>query len=285
MSPVSASTDTPVSDPRDGFFFARAFRGGGYLLKGWGFVGKHPGLFKHCLAPLAINLVVFVGVAIGLYFFYGDLVNLIWAKPASWFARIFWYLLYVFIFLLVMLIVYVAFFVVQAILSAPFNDLLSERVEHLAYGHEPPAFSWPRFTRVLGRTLAHETVKLGIWVGVMLPLFLLNLAIPVLGPLLFLGGGFFVTATFLGYNYMDYCMGRREWELGRKWRTLRANGALSFGFGAAIAGALLVPVLGILCVPMAAVGGTLLFCDLERVGSFADGEVAPKRGAAPPPVL
>ena len=42
---------------------------------------------------------------------------------------------------LVLLLSYVAFFVVQAILSAPFNDLLSERVEQLAYGNEPPPFS------------------------------------------------------------------------------------------------------------------------------------------------
>jgi CysZ protein len=264
-----------MKDPRDGGALTRLFRGFGYLFEGWGFVfGKHPSLLKHCLLPLAINLLVFSGVAVGLYFFYGDLVNLIWAKPTSWFTRILWYLLYVFIFLVVMLIVYVAFFVVQAILSAPFNDLLSEKVEHLAYGLEAPKFSWGRFSRSLGRTVLHELIKLGIWIGIMLPLFLLNLVIPVLGPMLFLVVGFWVTATFFGYDYLDYSMGRREWSFSRKWKVLRENRALTFGFGSSIAVALLIPVVGILCVPMVAVGGTLLFCDLERAGAFAEAEAA-----------
>jgi CysZ protein len=287
-----AAPARPRPDPRQGHLFVRMARGFGYLFEGWGFVlGKHPSLIKHCLMPLAINLLVFVLAAIGLYYFYGDLVNLIWARPGSWFLRIFWYLFYVFIFLLVILIAYVGFFVVQAILSAPFNDLLSERVEQLVAGETPPPFSLARFSRIILRTVLHELARLGIWIGVMLPLFLLNLVLPFFGPLIFLVGGFYVTATFFGYTYLDYSMSRREWSFGRKWKVLLANRGLTFGFGSSLATALLVPVAGILCVPMAAVGGTLMFCDLERAGAFLEpGPVQPQKapasspdGAAPPP--
>jgi CysZ protein len=290
---MSLGTEQPASssvpsrpEPRQGHLFARMARGFGYLFEGWGFVlGKHPSLIKYCLLPLAINLLVFVLVGLGLYFFYGDLVNLIWAKPASWFWRIFWYLFYVFIFLLVVLIAYVAFFVVQAILSAPFNDLLSERVEQLVAGEVPPAFSLARFSRIILRTILHELARLGIWIGVMLPLFLLNLVLPFFGPLLFLVLGFYVSATFFGYTYLDYSMSRREWSFGRKWKVLLANRALTFGFGSSLAVALLVPVAGILCVPMTAVGGTLMFCDLERAGAFAAFEPpAPAASSSPPDV-
>jgi CysZ protein len=269
IGPPSVAAPTASIDPRSGSAAARFARGFGYLFRGWSFVlGNHPRLILLCLLPLLINILVFCGMLVALYYFYGDLVNLIWAKPASWFVRIFWYLFYVFIFLLVMLMAYGAFFVVQALLSAPFNDLLSEHTERLAYAHDPPPFSMARLTRNLGRTLLGELTKLTVYLLIIGPLFLMNLILPLVGPALFLSVGFYLTATFFGYDYLDFCMARREWPLGRKWRVLRANQGLMLGFGSALALALLMPVFGILCVPMAAVGGTLLFCDLERAGAF-----------------
>lgn len=263
--------ERPVQDPREGGAFARLFRGAGYVAQGWSFVfSRHPSLLKLCLLPLLINLVVFGGVAVGLYFYYGDIVNWIWARPDSWIVRIVWYLLYVFIFLLVVLLAYVAFFVVQAILSAPFNDLLSERTEQLAYGKEPPAFSLGFMLKGLGKTLVHELAKLGIFLAIIVPLFLLNFVIPVVGPVVFLFVGFYVSAIFFAYDFMDFCMARRDWTFGQKWKVLKQNRALTVGFGSALAGALLIPVFGLLCIPMAAVGGTLLFCDMEQSGGFVE---------------
>jgi CysZ protein len=262
-------TQREPRDPTPGGRVARFFRGAGYLAEGWNFVfSRHPTLLKLCLLPLLINLVVFVGVGIALYFYYGDIVNLIWARPDSWLVRILWYLLYIFIFLLVLLLGYITFFVLQAILSAPFNDLLSERTESLAFGQEPPPLTASRFLLGLGKTVAHELIKLGIYLAFIIPLFLLNLVIPVVGPLLFLFVGFYISSVFFAYDFMDYSMGRRMWSFGEKWRALKKHRALTVGFGAALAGALLIPVFGLLCVPMAAVGGTLLFCDLERSGAF-----------------
>jgi CysZ protein len=257
-------------DPREGGAVVRLFRGFGYLFQGWGFVfGQHPSLIKYCLAPLLINLVVFAAVAFGLYHYYGELVAWIWARPDSWLLRLLWYAMYIFILAAVVLLAYFTFFVVQSILSAPFNDLLSERVEALAFGREPPAFSSRRLLRDLGLTLLHELAKLSIYAAVMVPLFLVNLVVPVIGTALFAVGGGYMTAVFFAYDFLDYSMARRGWRFGRKWGTLRAHRALTLGFGGSLATALLVPVIGLLCVPMAAVGGTLLFCDLERAGAFA----------------
>jgi CysZ protein len=119
----------------------------------------------------------------------------------------------------------------------------------------------------LGRTLLHETSNLAIYLAVIAPLFLLNLLVPVIGPALFLIGGFYISATFFAYDFMAFCMARRRWQFRHKWSFLKQNKALTFGFGSALATALLVPVLGLVCMPMAAVGGTLLFCDLDRAGA------------------
>jgi len=254
-------------------------RGAGYLAQGFGFVfSRHPSLIKYCLLPLLINLLVFVGVGVGLYFYYGDIVSWIWARPDSWLMRILWYLLYVFIFLVVILLSYLTFFVLQAILSAPFNDLLSERTEKLAFGHEPPPFSVGFLLKGLGKTVAHEVAKMGLYVAVMVPLLLLSVLATVLSPVVSVVG-FYFTAIFFAYDFMDFSMGRRLWSFSRKWGALKKNRALTFGFGAALAGALLIPVFGLLCLPMAAVGGTLLFCDLDSVGAFDEAPKAQQSGA------
>jgi CysZ protein len=267
----SVKTEREMVDPRQGGVVTRFFRGAGYLAQGWGFVfSRHPALLKYCLLPLLINILVFTGVGVALYFYYGDIVNWIWARPDSWIVRILWYVLYIFIFLLVVLLSYVAFFVVQALLSAPFNDLLSERAELLAYGKEAPPFTVGIFLKGLGKTLVHELAKLSIYLAIIIPLFLLNLVIPVVGPLLFLFFGGYISAIFFAYDFMDFCMARRDWTFGKKWRVLKQNRALTVGFGAAMHGALLIPIFGFLCIPMAAVGGTLLFCDLEGNGALED---------------
>lgn len=269
------------ADPRRGNAIVRIFRGFGYLFEGWAFVfSRHPSLLKFCLLPLLINILVFSGVAVSLYFYYGDLVALIWAKPETWLLQILWYLAYIFIFLIILLLAYLAFFIVQALLSAPFNDLLSERVEILTTGEEPPAFSWDRLIRGLGKTMLHELAKLGIWVAIMAPAFLVSF-VPVIGKPVFAVIGFYITATFFAYDYIDYSMARREWTFKEKRALLKQNRALSFGFGSSLAVALLIPVVGLLCVPMAAVGGTLLFCDLQWAveNDGGEGEDAAPSGA------
>ncbi len=257
-------------DPRQGNTATRLARGFGYLFKGWGFVLKHPSLIKYCLLPFLINLVVFAGVAALFIYTYDDLIALIWAKPVSSLARIFWYLLNVFLILLTVLLAYGTFFIVQAMLAAPFNDLLSEKVELIAYGNRPLPFAPGQMLGDIGRTVFHELGKIAIYLGVMAPLLVLNWTIPVLGQALLLVVGFLFTTTFFSYDYLDLCMARRRWGFRRKWRVLRNNGALSIGFGSALSASLLIPVFGLMCVPIAAVGGALLFNDLDRAGAFSE---------------
>ncbi|MCK5795651.1 MAG: EI24 domain-containing protein [Deltaproteobacteria bacterium] len=248
------------------------FRGLGYVFRGWSFVAKHTELVKFCVLPVILTLVVFVGLSILFYAKYTWFVSLFWAKPEGWTIVFWWPFAVLFVFAAI-IIAYVLFFVVLSILTAPFNDFLSERVEQLAYGHEPRPFSWSFLLRGLGQTVLHELAKLAIYLAWILPLLFLNF-IPVIGTVAFAVTGFILTARFLAYDHLDYAMARREWTFARKRGLLKEYRALTSGFGAGVAGVLLVPVVGLLSIPMAAVGGTLLFCDLEKAGAF-DGEAAP----------
>ena len=267
-------------DPRTGSALKRLTRGGGYLLRGWRFVvSEHPTLVVYCVAPVIIALMTISGVIALLSYYSGDMLSALWARPEPWYLVTLWYVVMVFAFLLMIVAGYVAFFVIQTILSSPFNDILTERVEMLAIGKEPPPFTLARFTKSIAVTLVHTVVKLSIYVFFMVPLILIGWIIPVVGPVISSVGGFIITAYFVSYDQMDFAMARREWSFGRKIRAVTKNLSLTFGFGGSMAGILFIPILGILFIPLAAVGGTLLFCDLEIHGAFV--EDAPAQVAAP----
>ena len=267
-------------DPRTGSAIRRLFRGGGYLMKGWKFVfSKHPTLVAYCAAPVIISLLTITAVVALLGYYYNDIMASLWDRPEAWYLVVLWYVVKVFVFLLMLMLGYVAFFVTQSILSSPFNDILTERVEMLAIGKEPPPFTLARFTKSIAVTLVHTVVKLSIYVFFMVPLILIGWIIPVVGPVISSVGGFIITAYFVSYDQMDFAMARREWSFGRKIRAVTKNLSLTFGFGGSMAGILFIPILGILFIPLAAVGGTLLFCDLEIHGAFV--EDAPAQVAAP----
>lgn len=273
---------TLPEDPRAGGSATRLLRGARYLTRAWGFVfSEHPSLLKYCALPLMISMAVITGVVATLGYYYNDIVGAIWARPEQWYWMILWYLMYVFMLLLVIVVGYVAFFLLQTLLSAPFNDMLTEQVELIAYGKTPPPFNFAKFARGIAVSLVHALIKLSIYLVFMLPLLLLGWVIPFVGPVISSVGGFIVTAYFICYDQMDFSMARREWSFGNKIRVVTANMGLTFGLGGAMAGMLWIPIIGILFLPLAAVGGTLLFCDLERNGALV--HAGPQLPAAVPP--
>ncbi len=248
-------------------------------MRGYRFVFReHPTLLRLCVAPLIINLLLFVGLAAGLGYYWNDIIAWIWPRPdgAAW--RALWYLLYGFMVIIVLLMGYMLFFALQGVLSAPFNDVISERVEKLAYGLEPPPFTVARFSKGIASAVFNEVRKQGVYLLAMGALLVLKILVPVVGPVLFLVGGFLVSANFFCYDFMDFSMARRELPWKAKMGLLRGNRSLTIGFGGLLAGAMAVPVLGSVTMPMAAVGGTLLFCDLHRAGALESVVEVPRHG-------
>lgn len=139
------------------------------------------------------------------------------------------------------------------IAGAPFNELLSERVEVLATGRELP---WRPFGEAMRANLV------GAWRGVgaalygvaVQVLFLPLLFLPVVGAVLYLVPSAYVEA----WNALDVTLGRKGLTLAARREWLRRNRGESIGLGAAVLALNLVPLAGLFAVPSAVAGGTLL---------------------------
>jgi CysZ protein len=267
-------------DPQAGGAWSRFSRGLGYPFTGWRFVRAHPELRRYCVIPILLNLLIVTTITMLLYHFYPDLVALIWKKPASVWLRVLWHILYVFMIGAALVVGFVLFYLLQGLLAAPFNDLISERTEQILAGHQPLPFSLRRFLRNLVVTVGHESLKFLMLGSILAALWLFcMIVLPGFGSLVFAVVGGAVSAFFLGYDYHDYALSRRRFRFGAKWKMLRANTAMTLGFGTSVAAMLLVPILGLFFPPFAAVGGTILCLDYERFGRLPPPPVPP----APPP--
>ena len=75
------------------------------------------------------------------------------------------------------------------------------------------------------------------------------------------GLAFLVTCFFLAVDFLDYPLERRGLSLRAKLAFVGRMGLTGIGFGATVLAMGIVPLLNLALLPLAAVGGTLLFWD------------------------
>lgn len=239
--------------------FVRAF---GAPLRALGFLWDHKRLWPLAAAPFFLNLVLFVLAFWLSYTYLGDWVRGLLSGDGGWWWAALLYLLLV-LMVLALLVVQIYFFaVVGSMLSAPFLELLTRRTETLVPGM-PPGAPWAEsgLAREVWRVLRQSLMRLLIYLAVMLPLLLLTF-IPGVGGVVYAGLAWLFTAYFLALEFMDYPLDRRGLSLKEKSRYVRGMGLGWLGFGSAVLVLGLVPVVNFALLPLAAVGGTLLY--LER---------------------
>ena len=127
----------------------------------------------------------------------------------------------------------------------------------------PPGAPWTEggLVRDVLRVLKQSLKRLLIYLAVMLPLLLVNF-VPAVGAIIYAVLAWLFTAYFLALEFMDYPLDRRGLSLKEKSRYVRGMGLGWLGFGSAVLAIGLVPVVNFALLPLAAMGGTLLY--LER---------------------
>jgi CysZ protein len=239
-------------------------RGAGYLARGARFVGRHRRLWPWVAAPFALTLMVFVVLVWGAWTYYDDLVGMVLDVPRQgWLGQTLWGVLYALLTLSLALAAYFSFFAIAALIAGPFNESLSESVEELVTGRAPPPFSFRRLLRDFGKTIAHGSRNILLYLFLLGIFFLVSLLMPGIGSLVYLVAATLLAARFTAYDVMDATFARRGWPLREKRRWLRQHRGATFGLGLGVVGFLLIPLAGALAMPLGAVGGTLLFLDRD----------------------
>lgn len=232
-------------------------RGPGYLLQGFALI-RQPGLRTVVALPLAINMVVIVGL---LWLFGSQWSAWLDAWLAGlpgwlgWLEGLLWWLG----FLLAILLFCYFFTLLANLIAGPFNGLLSARVERHLTGREPETglTLWGEVADGALGELRRLTYYLGraLLLGV---LSLVLLAIPgvnALVPLLWLAFG----AYMLAFEYLDAPMGNRGLTFADKRRRLAERRWLNLGFGGAVTAATALPLVNLVVMPAAVAGATALW--------------------------
>lgn len=235
-------------------------KGAGYLLRGLQML-PDPSIRHFVIVPLLINVLLFGG-AIALVFgqFNGWVDYLLHRVLPDWhwleFLR---YLLWPLLALLVLIVVYYGFTIVANIIAAPFNGLLSEKVERKLRGAVVTDEGWKELLALIPRTLAREVAKLVYYLPRVLLLLVLTF-IPLVGlvsPILW----FLFGAWMMSIQYCDYPMDNNKVSFSQMKEMLKAQRLTSVGFGSLIQLGMMVPLLNLVLMPAAVVGATLYWVE------------------------
>jgi CysZ protein len=233
-----------------------------YVLKGALFLWSHRVLWKYAAAPLAISG-VFLGVSYGiLYHLFVRFVPLY--SNLQWYLRIMYYLAVAAVGVLFVVLFFFLITRIASAVAAPFNDLISQKTEELVTGtFMDTPFSVVRLFKDSLRSVYHSLKILALYLALLLAALLL-LLIPGIGSLLFTIAGTLLSAFMLAWEYLNYPLDRRRfsWKDKSSFFQSRLGYVMGFGLGSVVVAT--IPLVNLLFIPAAAVGGTLLFLDLEH---------------------
>ena len=231
-----------------------------YIVRGAIFVWSHKALWKYAAAPILISVGILGGSYILLYDLFVKLISPYTGQ--EWYSKVAYYLLLV---IITVALLAAFFFIVTRLasaVSAPFNDIISQKTEEIATGmRDESGFSPVRLLRDSGRSLAHSFRVLGVYIG-LLVIGLLLLLVPVMGGALYTAFGVLVSAYMFAYEYLGYSMDRRHFSWAQKRTFLRSRLTSVLGFGLGSVAVAAVPIINFFFIPAAVAGGTLLFLDL-----------------------
>jgi len=142
----------------------------------------------------------------------------------------------------------------MSFLASPFNDLLAEKTERVIGMQDVPHWSAGRFIRVFWIDLRKSIITLFTAL-----VFSLGMLVPVANIIFFIGLALLHTFTFITYP-----QSRREHGLFQSLIWIKENFFLSLGFGMSTLILFSIPIVDFFALPISVVGGTLLFCQLNK---------------------
>jgi len=222
--------------------FLDCFSGFGLLLK--------PGVKRYVIIPLLIN--------IGLFTLAGKLLSDqidIWMERLlpAWLDWLEW-LIYPLFYIALAIIVFYSFTIVANLIAAPFNSLLSARVEANLTGKKPKDINADGFIKLIFRTLRSELQKILYAIKWSIPLLIITVipGVNVAAPFLWV----LFAAWFFALEYHDYPLGNRGQLFDDIIAFNRSNRMRAYGLGTAVFLLTSIPFLNFLAMPVSVAGAT-----------------------------
>lgn len=227
--------------------------GFGYAMEGLRLIAR-PGLRRYVVVPFMINLVVF-GLLVWLGIDRFEVVLDRWLPEDSWLAYFRW-LLWPLFAVAFLLIVFYTFTLVANLLGAPFNDMLSARIEAMLTGQRLDDGAGSIFAAI-GPAIGSELQKIVYFLPRALPLLLL-FVIPGINTLAPFAWGLF-SAWSIALEYTEYPFGNNGIPFREQRRVVRQRRLTALGFGGGVMLLMLIPGVNFLAMPAAVAGATALW--------------------------
>lgn len=237
----------------------QAKTGAGYFLLGFQLI-QTKGIRRFVFIPFIVNLLLF-GSA--FYYLFGRIDELVlylidllpswldWLKEAV--AFFIWPLAVI----AILLVSAYIFSTLANWIAAPFNGLLSEKMEMLLTGQQDQGGTFSALLKDIPRTLLRELVKLKYYIPRALLFLLMFFLLPVIGQVLW----FLFCAWMMAVQYCDYPYDNHKVSFQAMRDDLLKHKGHSYSFGTIVMLFSMIPIVNFLVMPVAICGATAMWVD------------------------
>jgi len=232
-----------------------AHSGASYFFKGFSLI-KQKGIRRFVFIPLLINVLLF---SIAFSYVYLELSNYMVSIMAwlpswlDWLSVILWPLAVISI----LVIFSFLFSTVANWLAAPFNGLLSEKMEAILSGKPTPKGEVFDIVKDVPRTLSREWKKLSYYVPRAIGFFIILCVLPIFGQIFW----FLFIAWMMAIQYKDYPFDNHKIPFSKMKAILKQNQGMSYSFGITVALFSMIPIINLVVMPVAICGATALWVE------------------------
>ena len=229
--------------------------GASYFFKGFSLI-RQKGIRRFVFIPLAINALLF---SFAFYFVYLELSTYMesimsWLPSwLDWLSVVLWPLAVITILVIFSFI----FSTVANWLAAPFNGLLSEKMEAILSGNDAPKGSMLDIVKDIPRTLSREWQKLAYYLPRAIGFFIIMWLLPVVGQIIW----FLFIAWMMAIQYKDYPFDNHKVPFATMKQMLKQKQGISYSFGITVALFSMIPIVNLVVMPVAICGATAIWVD------------------------
>jgi CysZ protein len=221
-------------------------------------IARNKGLLVYIAVPFVINTALIIAVFWWAFMYLFPLVTLL-LQGDAWYMAVMRWIAGPFLFIMLTIACFFMYSITGNIISAPFNDPLSARVERILTGStREEFFSLGVLLGDIWRMTKNIIKFLFILILSNMLFFTLNI-IPGIGSAAYTFLSFAAAMFFFGFNFFDFALERHRYEFRSKMDVLWRYRYMTAGVGMGFALITLIPVLGFLGMSLCSVGATELY--------------------------